>query len=163
MNSRFVSLALALLLVTGCSVATADSEDVPVSVTPQTTPVVVVPQPVPEPPPTVPPTIPVTVPATPPTTVAPVVVPAGDIADLVCSVFGAECDKALAVAWCESRHNPMVVGGAGERGLFQIHPVHIPYLADLGLTWEQMFDPVANTNYAYALWSRSGWGPWTCA
>lgn len=88
--------------------------------------------------------------------------PAGSIEDMICSVFGDQCSKALSVAWCESNYNPGVVGGAGERGLFQIHPVHIPNLGQYG-GWDAMFDPSANIAYAYALYSGSGWGPWTCA
>jgi hypothetical protein len=89
-------------------------------------------------------------------------VSSGSVEDLICQSFGDQCQKALAVAWCESNHNPGVVGGAGERGLFQIHPVHIPNLGPYG-GWDAMFNPSANIAYAYALYSSSGWGPWTCA
>jgi hypothetical protein len=88
--------------------------------------------------------------------------PSSDIETLICQTFVNDCGKAIAVAWCESNHNPGVVGGAGERGLFQIHPVHIPNLGPYG-GWDAMFDPAANIAYAYALYSGSGWGPWTCA
>jgi len=88
--------------------------------------------------------------------------PSSDIETLICQTFVNDCAKAVAVAWCESNHNPGVVGGAGERGLFQIHPVHIPNLEPYG-GWDAMFDPSANIAYAYALYSGSGWGPWTCA
>jgi hypothetical protein len=104
-----------------------------------------------------------------PTTIAPFVpepvvdVPAGSIEEMICSVFGDQCGKALSVAWCESRYNPTTVGSAGERGLMQIHPVHISYLANHGLSWDDMFDPMANLTYAYALYSSQGWRPWTCA
>jgi hypothetical protein len=90
------------------------------------------------------------------------VIPSGGIEDMICSAFGDQCSKALSVAWCESNYNPGVVGGAGERGLFQIHPVHIPNLGPYG-GWDAMFDPSANIAYAYALYSGSGWGPWSCA
>jgi hypothetical protein len=90
-------------------------------------------------------------------------VPAGSIEEIICSVFGDQCQKALSVAWCESNYNPNVVGAAGERGLMQIHPVHINNLPAYGLTWDSMFDPYSNLQYAYALYSSQGWGPWTCA
>jgi hypothetical protein len=92
----------------------------------------------------------------------PVVQPTSDIESLICQTFVNDCAKALSVAWCESNHNPSVVGGAGERGLFQIHPVHIPNLSSYG-GWDAMFDPSANIAYAFDLYSRAGWGPWTCA
>jgi hypothetical protein len=90
-------------------------------------------------------------------------VPAGSIEEIICSVFGDQCQKALSVAWCESNYNPNVVGAAGERGLMQIHPVHINNLPAYGLTWDSMFDPYSNLQYAYALYSSQGWSPWTCA
>lgn len=92
----------------------------------------------------------------------PVAQPAGSIESLICQTFVNDCAKALSVAWCESNHNPNVVGGAGERGLFQIHPVHIPNLSSYG-GWDAMFNPSANIAYAFDLYSRAGWGPWTCA
>lgn len=85
------------------------------------------------------------------------------IEKMICDTFAGDCDKALSVVYCESRFNPSTVGSAGERGLFQIHPVHIPYLQERGLTWDAMFDPQANIAYAYDLYARAGWGPWTCA
>lgn len=74
----------------------------------------------------------------------------------VCAVFGSRCAKAWAVAYCESRGNPRAVGSAGERGLFQIHPVHFgwahPWL---------LFVPRYNARAAFRL-SRGGtnWKPW---
>jgi hypothetical protein len=117
--------------------------------------------PVTAPPVTVPPVTapPVTIPAPP----VPVVeFAAGTIQDMICATFGDQCAKALSVVQCESNFNPNVVGGAGERGLFQIHPVHANNLGAYG-GWDAMFDPAANIAYAYALYSGSGWGPWTCA
>jgi len=87
---------------------------------------------------------------------------ANSIEDMICATFGDQCAKALSVVQCESGFNPGVVGGAGERGLFQIHPVHAPNLGAYG-GWDAMFDPAANIAYAHALFSGSGWGPWTCA
>ena len=128
------------------------------------------------PPTTAPPTT-VTTTTIPPTTLPPVtappvaappappvgVVPTTDIEQAICATFVDDCAKALSVVYCESRFNPGTVGAAGERGLFQIHPVHIPYLQDRGMAWDDMFSVSANIAYAYDLYSRSGWGPWTCA
>lgn len=127
----------------------------PTTVAPTTT--VAPPPPMPEP--TLPPP-----PVVAPEPAVPVVVePATDLESLICATFTADCGKALSVVYCESRFNPGTVGAAGERGLFQIHPVHIPYLAERGMTWDSMFDPASNIAYAYDLYNRSGWGPWTCA
>ena len=112
---------------------------------------------------TVPPT---TTPPAPPTTAPPaqtIEYEPGSIENMICAAFGDQCSKALSVVHCESRFNPGTVGAAGDRGLFQIHPVHIPYLSDRGMSWEAMFDPASNIAYAHDLYSRSGWGPWTCA
>lgn len=74
-------------------------------------------------------------------------------------VFPAATENAaIRVARCESRLNPHALGRAGERGLFQIHPVHF--------AWAQpgrLYDPVWNSRVAYRL-SRGGtrWGPWSC-
>lgn len=76
------------------------------------------------------------------------------------SVFGVRAPAAIRIALCETGGtlNPRAVGRAGERGLFQIHPVHF--------SWAQpgrLFDPVWNSRVAFRL-SRGGtrWGPWTC-
>lgn len=76
----------------------------------------------------------------------------------VCKVFKSRCNQAWRVVMCESRGNPRAVGGAGERGLFQIHPVHF--------RWAQpgrLFDPTWNAKVAYRL-SRGGtsWSHWAC-
>lgn len=76
-------------------------------------------------------------------------------------VFPASTEAAaIRVARCETggTFNPRAVGRAGERGLFQIHPVHF--------SWAQphrLFDPVWNSRVAFRL-SRGGtnWRPWTC-
>jgi soluble lytic murein transglycosylase-like protein len=90
--------------------------------------------------------------------------PAPDTLDAIAARhFGPNADAALRVAWCESRYDPFAVGAAGERGIFQIHPVHIGNLARLGLSWDAMFDAEANATYAAYL-SRGGtdWSHWTC-
>lgn len=75
-------------------------------------------------------------------------------------VFGVRAPAAIRVVACETggTFNARAVGRAGERGLFQIHPVHF--------SWAQparLFDPVWNSRVAYRL-SRGGtnWRPWSC-
>lgn len=68
-----------------------------------------------------------------------------------------EDDIALDVFFCESSYNPLAVGGLLERGIAQIHPVHIGQI-----DWENAFNPKVNLDYAYALWLQRGWQPWSC-
>ncbi len=92
--------------------------------------------------------------------------PLPDIQNRICEAFGDRCAQALAVARCESRFDPTDVGAAGERGLFQIHPVHAEpgeLLDQIGLSWDAMFDVDANIAAARALFLRDGWTPWSCA
>lgn len=78
----------------------------------------------------------------------------------VCDVFGPRCEKALAVAKCETggTWNPRAVGNAGELGLFQIHPIHFSWAKP----W-LLFVPRYNARAAYRL-SRGGrdWSAWAC-
>jgi hypothetical protein len=71
-------------------------------------------------------------------------------------------EKALAVAWRESHHDPRAYNGWCCYGLFQIYfEVNAKFLATLGITSaEQLFDPVLNTTAAFAMFRRSGWQPW---
>lgn len=73
-------------------------------------------------------------------------------------VFGSKAPQALRVARCESHLNPRAVGSAGERGLFQIHPIHFRWAKP-----RRLFDPRWNALVAYRL-SRGGtnWSHWTC-
>ena len=73
-----------------------------------------------------------------------------------CAVFGSRCAKAWAVALCESRGDPRAVGRAGERGLFQIHPVHFGWAKP----W-LLFVPRYNAQAAYRI-SHGGtnWQAW---
>lgn len=76
----------------------------------------------------------------------------------ICQVFGSRCAAALTVARCESRLNPFALGQAGERGLFQIHPVHFGWVDE-----RRLWQPRYNSLIAYRL-SRGGtsWRAWTC-
>lgn len=78
----------------------------------------------------------------------------------VCSVFGVRCPAAWRVVRCETggTFNPRSMGDAGERGLFQIHPVHFGWLNE-----RRLFEPRYNARAAYRL-SHGGrnWSHWTC-
>lgn len=77
------------------------------------------------------------------------------VARVICLVFGAECGKALAVAWCESRWYVGARNGQ-YRGLFQMGAYargrygHGP-------------DALTQALAAHAYFLDAGWGPWACA
>ena len=77
---------------------------------------------------------------------------------VICRVFRSRCSAARRVAWCESRFNARAVGDAGERGLFQIHPVHFGWLNP-----RRLFEPLYNARAAFLL-SAGGrdWHMWAC-
>ena len=70
----------------------------------------------------------------------------------ICEVFGPRCGPALRVAHCETggTFNPRARGRAGERGLFQIHPIHFSWLDET-----RLWLPGYNSQIAYRL-SRGG-------
>lgn len=78
----------------------------------------------------------------------------------ICEVFGSRCGPALRVAFCETGGtlNPLARGRAGERGLFQIHPVHFRWLDET-----RLWLPGYNSRVAFLL-SRGGrdWSAWSC-
>ena len=83
------------------------------------------------------------------------------IRSAICSVFkGQKCGPAIRVATCETGGtlDPHSRGAAGERGLFQIHPIHFNWLNE-----RRLYEPLYNIRVAYRL-SRGGtsWRPWTC-
>lgn len=67
---------------------------------------------------------------------------------------------AMEVAAAESGGNNNATGSAGERGIFQIHPVNF---RTLGVDSQALQDPFRSTEAAYKLWEESGWAPWTTA
>ena len=69
---------------------------------------------------------------------------------------------AYTVIQCESRHDPNEVGELGERGLFQIHPIHAWRFEARGGTWDSAFDPGENAAVAIDIWRERGWTPWGC-
>jgi Lysozyme like domain len=83
------------------------------------------------------------------------------IRSAICSVFtGTRCGPAIRVATCETGGtlNPRARGRLGERGLFQIHPVHFRTFNP-----RRLFEVLYNVRAAFRL-SRGGrdWSPWTC-
>ena len=78
----------------------------------------------------------------------------------ICEVFGPRCAPAVRVALCETGGtlDPLARGRAGERGLFQIHPIHFRWLDEA-----RLWLPGYNSLIAWRL-SRGGrdWSAWTC-
>jgi hypothetical protein len=81
-----------------------------------------------------------------------------EIRCLIRSTWPRDARRAICIATLESRLDPRAVGRAGERGLFQIHPVHRRWL---GARWSRLFEPVANVRAARDLERRAGWSPWS--
>jgi cell division protein FtsB len=84
------------------------------------------------------------------------------VVQMIQKSFGEYGNSAVLIGGCESSdfssdvvYGPRV-GGAGERGIFQIHPVHIADLANNGFTWDDMFIPEKNIAYAKIVFTRAG-------
>jgi hypothetical protein len=75
------------------------------------------------------------------------------------------CAQAIEVASCESGldRNGRLDGNwatnGNNYGLFQINSVHADNWPDFYQDW---MDPVKNTEWAFEIWSKSGWAPWEC-
>lgn len=76
---------------------------------------------------------------------------------IIVDVFGAHANDACYVAWRESKFRAGATGALGEKGYFQIHPIH-----GAGSS----YDPVTNTLYAYEISNGGtnwcGHWKWTC-
>ncbi len=85
------------------------------------------------------------------------------VTNVVCHArYAWDCSVAAEIAWCEmgQKWNPSAIGAAGERGGFQIHPIHASKWPDY---WtEAALDFVRNAEMAYDIWLTSGFGPWSC-
>lgn len=88
------------------------------------------------------------------------------VPEAVAAEFNADgiAGEATCIAWAESTFNALAVGGVGERGVMQIHPIHEPELWRVGATWAEMFEPGKNARYAaYLRRSWGSWSPWSTA
>lgn len=91
-------------------------------------------------------------------------------AAIVCPAFKQGCSYALRIASCETggTFDPRSRGKAGERGWFQIHPIHFgtvirSSVGAIRVDRDRLYDPAYNTRVAYVL-SNGGrdWRPWSC-
>ena len=65
------------------------------------------------------------------------------------------------VVWRESRNNPAAKNKrSSASGCFQLLAMHADLFAATGSSWAARFDPLANTQAAYALYQGSGTSPW---
>ena len=71
-------------------------------------------------------------------------------------------ERALAIAYRESRYVPTAYNGWCCYGLFQIYfNVNRSFLAGQGVTSaDQLLDAYTNARVAYAMYQASGWAPW---
>lgn len=90
---------------------------------------------------------------------------------VICETFGPGCRYAIRIASCETggTFDPFALGRAGERGWFQIHPVHFrrTLRSSAGRIFvdpARLWQPRYNARVAYVL-SNGGrdWRPWSCA
>lgn len=72
----------------------------------------------------------------------------------------------LRTMWRESRCLPAADSGP-DHGLMQANAIHEEWLASMGWTLDDLFDPEVNLRFAYLLWSsreergQCGWTPWS--
>jgi len=83
------------------------------------------------------------------------------VISIIRSVWPADLqDKALQIAWRESNDQPTAKNWCCY-GLFQINATaNAAMLRSMGVTPDQLFDPLINSKVAYAMYLRSGWAPW---
>ena len=87
----------------------------------------------------------------------------GDVEAIIRQIWPDELeDRALVIAERESGLQPDAYNGWCCYGLFQIYfDANRSFLSGLGVTAaEQLFDARTNVRVAYAMYQRSGWGPW---
>lgn len=78
------------------------------------------------------------------------------VPQIICKVFVEDCQRALSVAYCESKYSVHAVNGQ-YYGLFQ-----------MGSREREIYggstdDPWEQARAAHAYYLRSGWAPWSCA
>ena len=106
------------------------------------------------------------IPATQPTTPDPAPLrsySASEVEQIIRDVWPDELeDRAVAIATRESGLNP-VARNSCCLGLFQIYwGANQRFLSTIGISSASMlYDPLNNANAAYAMYLRSGWGPWS--
>jgi len=90
-------------------------------------------------------------------------------AAIIRDVFGAEGNRAVRVATCESELNPRAVSPTGDHGILQINaktwarPNHPDPVAQwIGRNWGQVYDVRVNAEMALRIRQAYGWQMWAC-
>ena len=90
-------------------------------------------------------------------------------AAIIRDVFGAEGDRAVRVATCESGLNPRAVSPTGDHGILQINaktwarPNHPDPVAQwIGRNWHNVYDVRTNAMMALKIRVAYGWQMWAC-
>jgi len=90
-------------------------------------------------------------------------------AAIIRDVFGAEGDRAVRVATCESELNPRAVSPTGDHGILQINaktwarPNHPDPVAQwIGRNWHNVYDVRTNAMMALKIRQAYGWQMWSC-
>jgi len=100
----------------------------------------------------------------PPTTVAPRAAPSGcELEGAIRATFPEDPDRAVLIAWRESRCQPDARHPEGASGVFQIMmPLHRQLVADVcgGNPDVMVFDAGCNLRVARFMYEGSGWRPW---
>jgi LysM repeat protein len=88
-------------------------------------------------------------------------VPSGSLESMIDQVFGQYAGQAKRVAMCESTMNPNAYNPSGASGLFQVMPSTFASTSQAG---KSVYDPAANIQAAYEVFSRDGysWSEWVC-
>jgi LysM repeat protein len=99
-----------------------------------------------------------------PTTTSPAPTTRAEVQQIIRDVWPDELEqKALDIAWRESRYEATAYNGWCCYGVFQLYwSVHQSWLDDYGVyTASDLFDARKNVQAAYGLYQRAGgWGPW---
>lgn len=68
------------------------------------------------------------------------------------------------IMWRESKCRPDAThhnaNGSTDRGLLQVNSVHLPWLADRGVSAADLYDGPTNLVAGLWLYEASGWAPW---
>jgi LysM repeat protein len=85
----------------------------------------------------------------------------GSLESMIDQVFGPHAEQAKRVAMCESTMNPNATNPSGASGLFQVMPSTFASTSQAG---KSVYDPAANIQAAYEVFSRDGfsWNEWVC-
>ena len=68
------------------------------------------------------------------------------------------------IMWRESKCTPTAThrnaNGSIDRGLLQVNSIHLKWLADLGISADDLLVPSVNLTAGRRLYEQDGWGPW---